>query len=1854
MATHDYNIANQTGANFRADLNNALSAILSNNASATEPTTTTAYMLWVDTTNNLLKMRNSADNAWITLPVSITTSNTVDIDGGTVNTITSLSFSSGETVTTILDEDDLSSDSASALATQQSIKAYVDSQVTAQDLDFQGDTGGALSIDLDSETFTISGGNGIDTSGALNTLTIAIDSSVVTLTDTQTLTNKTIDADSNTISNLEVDNLKSGVLDTDLTSVSASDDTLASSKAIKTYVDAQVTAQDLDLTDGTTSISIDLDSETLSVLGGTGVTSTASGNGVTLAIGQDVGTTADVTFNTVSADLTGDVTGTVSSIANHSTSDLSEGTNLYYTTARFDSAFSGKSTSDLTEGTNLYFTDERVDDRVNSLLVAGSNVTLTYDDVANTLTIAATEDNLSNNDTDDLAEGSTNLYYTDARARAAISVSGDLSYNSTTGVISFTERTDSEVRGLISASGDLSYNSTTGVISFTERTDAEVRGLVSASGDLSYNSTTGVFSFTERTDAEVRGLISGGTGVTYNNTTGVISIGQAVGTSDNVTFGDVIVSGDLTVSGTTTTVNTETINLADNIILFNSNATGTPTENAGIEIERGDATNKTLLWNETDDKWTVGSETFVAGTFEGALTGNVTGTVSSLANHDTDDLSQGSTNLYYADSLVDSHLSGGTGVTYSSGVISIGQSVGTTDDVTFNSVTVTDEVLGDIDGAIQTPIRNTTGSTIYKGQAVYVTGLSGDTPTVALARANSASTMPAVGIARADINNNATGQMTVLGTLDGIDTSGSNNIETGVTLSVNDVLYISATEAGNVTNTPPTGESNLIQNLGRVVRVSPNTNMTFSVQGAGRTNATPNLNSGKIFYGNGSNQSVATTLDTSIVPENTNLYYTDARANSAIDARVTKSFVDALGIAASTATTLATARDFSLTGDVTASGVSFDGSGNVALTTSIGSNTVGITELNVSDGTSGQVLTTDGAGNLSFSSISGYSDSDVESYLNTSAIYTDATNDRLGIGTSSPARPLHSYSSSVGTVLKLDSAGVDTGMEFAHSGTVAAAINSSSDGSLEFRTGANSGANERLRIDSSGNVGINTTTPDTYLEISVGSTADGLLLSSTNANTSGRLFLQNATAGEGYAILQENGNLDFRSAATAGTTSGTQRVRIDSSGNVGINVTNPSATLDVDGTIKLDGNYPTGTGNVALGDAALDDGSLSGNQNTAIGASALTANTTAGENTAVGYLAMGATTTGGANVAVGRYAMGEGVTTGNSNVAIGESSLRQNTSASNNTAVGKSALQANTTGENNTAFGFQSAASNTTGTRNVVMGKNAYYTATTGNDNVAIGEGAMYYNTTGSSNVAIGRSALVENTTASNNTAVGTSALTANTTGDYNTAVGWQSLDANTTGIENTASGWGSLGGNSTGSFNAAFGGGALASNTTASNNTAVGWKALLENTTGSENTAIGTEALRFNTASNNTAVGYYSGRANTTGATNVSLGVYSFYNNTTGSANTGLGYGALSANTTASNNTAVGNSALSANTTGTGNVAVGSVALDANTTANDNTALGFAALSGNTTGTENVAIGTYASIASTTASYNVVIGSIAGDAMTTASENTLVGRAAGTTLTTGGANTAVGTGSLILCATGVRNTAIGRDALRNNTGTDNTGTGSDALYSLTTGSGNTGLGYSSGSQLTTGAGNTFLGYDAEPYAVNSNYSIVLGYAAKGVNAADDDYIITIGVSTGSDRIYNEFDTNASWTRVSDVRYKEEITDNTDCGLAFINDLRPVTFKWKPKANIDTDLPDYDAEATERRSDTKMYGLIAQEVKEALDTHGITDFGGWNQIDDGIQTISQEMFIHPLIKAVQELSAKCDSLQAEINILKGE
>jgi hypothetical protein len=217
---------------------------------------------------------------------------------------TSLKLATGATVTAILDEDNLASNSATAVATQQSIKAYVDSQITVQDLDFATDTGAGGTVDLDSQALTIQGtADKIGVTHANQTITVNVGSDIVQLDEVQTLTrktltspvasglslsdasivfegatsndfettltvtdptadrtitlpdasatlvgkdttdiltNKSIDADNNTLTNIEVDNLKDGVLDTSLSTTANTDTTLPSAKAVKTYVDGKV------------------------------------------------------------------------------------------------------------------------------------------------------------------------------------------------------------------------------------------------------------------------------------------------------------------------------------------------------------------------------------------------------------------------------------------------------------------------------------------------------------------------------------------------------------------------------------------------------------------------------------------------------------------------------------------------------------------------------------------------------------------------------------------------------------------------------------------------------------------------------------------------------------------------------------------------------------------------------------------------------------------------------------------------------------------------------------------------------------------------------------------------------------------------------------------------------------------------------------------------------------------------------------------------------------------------------------------------------------------------------------------------------------------------------------------------------------------------------------------------------------------------------------------------------------------------------------------------------------------------------------------------------------------------------
>jgi hypothetical protein len=159
---------------------------------------------------------------------------------------------------------------------------------------------------------------------------------------------------------------------------------------------------------------------------------------------------------------------------------------------------------------------------------------------------------------------------------------------------------------------------------------------------------------------------------------------------------------------------------------------------------------------------------------------------------------------------------------------------------------------GDMNGAIRFKAKNDQGTTINKGQVVYISGVSGTVPQVRLARANSAATMPAFGLAFASANDQADIEIVTFGNLTDYDT-------TTYSLSANDTVFVSAATAGALTNSAPTSETNLIQNIGRVVRADASAGI-IKVGGAGRSNATPNLNQDKIFLGNASNQAVSTAL----------------------------------------------------------------------------------------------------------------------------------------------------------------------------------------------------------------------------------------------------------------------------------------------------------------------------------------------------------------------------------------------------------------------------------------------------------------------------------------------------------------------------------------------------------------------------------------------------------------------------------------------------------------------------------------------------------------------------------------------------------------------------------------------------------------------------------------------------------------------------------------------------------------------------------------------------------------------------------------------------------------------------------
>ncbi len=373
------------------------------------------------------------------------------------------------------------------------------------------------------------------------------------------------------------------------------------------------------------------------------------------------------------------------------------------------------------------------------------------------------------------------------------------------------------------------------------------------------------------------------------------------------------------------------------------------------------------------------------------------------------------------------------------------------------------------------------------------------------------------------------------------------------------------------------------------------------------------------------------------------------------------------------------------------------------------------------------------------------------------------------------------------------------------------------------------------------------------------------------------------------------------------------------------------------------------------------------------------------------------------------------------------------------------------------------------------------------------------------------------------------------------------------------------------------------------------------------------------------------------------SLAGIPFYNGDTTSIYT---HDVSGTDSTAEGNAAYGLQALDAITTGDYNTAVGYQALTANTTGGSNVALGQAALLANTEGIENVALGKSSLLANTTGDYNIAIGSRTNDLADTENHNLAIGYEAMTGSVAGGEyNVAVGNYTLDALTSGDNNVAVGYAALSAvGSGYDNIAIGQGAALNHTDGQGMTVVGHQAGQTNTTGGSNICIGKATDVSNSNASYQFVIGVNVTG----DGNSKTTIGYDT------TEISTShgsASWAAVSDQRYKKDIEDST-AGLSFINDLRPVTFKFKQKNELDTDLYGYDANSTDTDgyTDEVAHGFIAQEIKTVIDNHPEIKAGQeiWNEGPEEKgkrQNVSHTGMIPMMVKAIQELSAKVKALE---------
>ena len=552
-------------------------------------------------------------------------------------------------------------------------------------------------------------------------------------------------------------------------------------------------------------------------------------------------------------------------------------------------------------------------------------------------------------------------------------------------------------------------------------------------------------------------------------------------------------------------------------------------------------------------------------------------------------------------------------------------------------------------------------------------------------------------------------------------------------------------------------------------------------------------------------------------------------------------------------------------------------------------------------------------------------------------------------------------------------------------------------------------------------------------------------------------------------------------------------------------------------------------------------------------------------------------------------------------------------------------------GATNTIFGYLAGnAIASGGTYNCLIGNNSGNDITTGDFNIAIASyNALDKLATGSRNLAIGAGSLTTADGAeSDNIAIGVDALGSldNDSSTSNIAIGNYALDATADNAQTgtIAIGYDALTALTSGAKNIAIGYDALGDNIEGDNNISIGYESMNamlgqtgEGNTGDDNIAIGTDAMGSVDAGEHNSA---KSNANIAIGTNALLGGDFGEDDKDLVGNIAIGYQSLDA--TAAN-------------TQRGAIAIGHQALKSLTSGAANTAIGYQAMFGTTSGDSNVAIG-----------YGACIDM--GD--TFGNNNVFIGKdAAGGTWTTEQSD---------------NNVAIGFESMKgamNNT-TYNTCVGSKAGTAIR-GDNNTCIGYSSGVTISTGTNNTCIGYSAGTAGtnlLNGDHNICIG-AGSGTDAANAQYRYSIGgldpdadntifIGNATNHIYAPFNSgDGSWTYTSDIRQKTEIKEDV-LGLDFINDLKTVTYKHKSPSEFPKEWNGYNSEDKEPMGgDGLVHGMIAQDVKKALDKVGVNTFQGWGEGPDSRQRLSLGSFVLPLIKAVQELSQQVEDLKAKIN-----